>query len=439
MSIKKSNVAGLFYPSNSEGIKQVIYDYKLNDYYNIEYKAKLVIAPHAGYRYSGFGAYLSLKHLSGKNIFIIAPAHKMYVDNLAIPDYDYFQIPNANIPVNKEIAKKIIDKYAIEFNNNAFNDEHSIEVQLPLISNLKDDFNIIPILVGNCNYNIVYEIINDYYNEQDVSFIISSDLSHFLTNANAIKIDNITARLIETNLFKDFHNHQACNINSIRAAVKFAALNKFSFIRLFLQNSYTVTKDKDNVVGYGSWFLYEGDTNSYIKKYHSDLIKKICFDSILNNGKLAPQNYPCVLNQYGACFVTLEKRGELRGCIGSIAPYRPLIDDLIANSYSSAYADPRFKQVDKNELDDLDIKISLLSKYHEINFVSEDELLEKIEPFKDGLIISDLGKRAVYLPSVWEQIPNKKLFLQSLKQKAGFKSDHFSTTFKAYKFYTEYI
>ncbi len=432
-------VAGMFYPSYKNEIVKLINEYEQNIKNDANYISRLVIAPHAGYRFSGFGAYYALKHLGGKNIFIFAPAHKVYVDGIAICDYDKFQTPFGDISTNKSLTQELISKFNLNYNNEAFELEHAIEVQLPFLKYLKEDFNIVPILVGNCDPKVIYEIISSNYENTENSFVISSDLTHFLTDEKAKKIDNITAQMIETNKTENFNREQACNASAICGAVEFSKSKNFSFIRLDMRNSSLITKDTNNVVGYGSWMLYEGEKNNFIKKYYSSLAKEMCLNSIKARGNLSKIDCPAVFNEIGASFVTLEKNCNLRGCIGSIVAYRKLIDDLVSNAYMSAYKDPRFQPLNENEINEIEIKISLLSEPVEISFTDENDLLEKIVPNKDGIIISDLGKRAVYLPSVWEQLPDKRIFLNSLKQKAGLSPEHFSNSFKAYRFYTEYI
>ena len=432
-------VSGMFYPSDKNEIVKLINEYELNIKNDTSYISRLVIAPHAGYKYSGFGAYYALKHLGGKNIFIFAPAHKVYVEGIAISSYDSFETPFGKVQVNIEIIQEIADKFYANYCDEAFETEHAIEVQLPFLKYLKDDFNIIPILVGNCDPRVIYEIISYYYENSNNSFVISTDLTHFLTNEKAKKIDNITAQMIESNKSENFHREQACNASAICGAVEFSKSKNFSFIRLDMRNSSLVTKDTNNVVGYGSWMLYEGEKNNFIKKYYSSLAKEMCLNSIKARGNLSKIHCPAVFNEIGASFVTLEKNCNLRGCIGSIVAYRGLIDDLVSNAYMSAYKDPRFQPLKESEIGEIEIKISLLSEPVEIDFTDEEDLLEKIVQNKDGIIISDLGKRAVYLPSVWEQLPDKRIFLYSLKQKAGLSPEHFSNSFKAYRFYTEYI
>ena len=137
--------------------------------------------------------------------------------------------------------------------------------------------------------------------------------------------------------------------------------------------------------------------------------------------------------------MTLEKEGKLRGCIGSIIGYRALINDLINHARNAAFKDTRFNPVELDEIEQLKVKVSLLSEPKKLSFNSEKELLEQIIPNVDGLIIKDGVYQAVYLPSVWREIPNKEDFLINLKLKAGLAPYYFSKTFEAFKFKTEYI
>jgi len=201
-----------------------------------------------------------------------------------------------------------------------------------------------------------------------------------------------------------------------------------------------ITNDKSRVVGYGSWFLYEGTKSEYISKHYSDYLIEECKKSILlgfEGLKYEPEYPPGVLKQIGTSFVTLEITGHLRGCMGSICADKPLINDIVANAQSAAFFDPRFEPLRPEEFNDLTISISILSEPEQISFKDEQDLLNKIYPY--GIILMDKGKRGVYLPIVWEQLPDKKLFFNSLKEKAGFYPDYFSNTIEVYKFTTEYI
>jgi len=182
--------------------------------------------------------------------------------------------------------------------------------------------------------------------------------------------------------------------------------------------------------------------NAFIKAHYSEYLLELCKNIILSElekSQTVFTEHDPIFNKKGACFVTLKKNGRLRGCIGSIIAHPPLINDLIQNTINAAFHDPRFNPVQKSEVEELSIDISLLSAPEKINFEDEQDLLSQIVPYKDGIIIQDFNHRAVYLPSVWEELPDKVLFLNSLKKKAGLTPEHFSKTFEAYRFYTVYI
>ena len=162
-----------------------------------------------------------------------------------------------------------------------------------------------------------------------------------------------------------------------------------------------------------------------------------CIIHAVNGEEYIPQNIPSVLLEYGATFVTIEIEGKLRGCIGSIYPTKPLIIDLIDNAKNAGFQDPRFNPLTAEELDKIQLSVSILSAIERIYFKDERDLLSKIYPH--GIIIAEREKRAVYLPVVWEQLPDKEIFLNSLKEKAGLPPTYFSRTFEAYKFDATYI
>lgn len=147
---------------------------------------------------------------------------------------------------------------------------------------------------------------------------------------------------------------------------------------------------------------------------------------------------PPELAAAGACFVTLNTHGRLRGCIGSPEAWRPLVSDVAENAYRAAFHDPRFGPLKGEEADALDIHISVLSPAHPFAFADQADLLAKLVPGTDGLIIGDVidgqSRRALFLPSVWKQLPEPEQFLAHLKAKAGLGVEHWSDTFQAWRF-----
>ncbi len=131
------------------------------------------------------------------------------------------------------------------------------------------------------------------------------------------------------------------------------------------------------------------------------------------------QDYSADLQQQLASFVTLHKYGQLRGCIGALEAYQPLINDIAEHAFAAAFNDPRFPALQQNEFEKIDIEISVLGKPEVMQFESEADLLRQIRPGIDGLILEYGHNRGTFLPSVWEQLPTAKDFLQHLKLKAG--------------------
>ena len=248
--------------------------------------------------------------------------------------------------------------------------------------------------------------------------------------------------MIEENYLNNFEQEQACGAVGICGLIEFAKKHNFSLIRIGLTNSAATTGDSSRVVGYGSWFLYEGEKNYYIKKYFSDFVVDICRKSILSGlqlGQFNIRNYDRVFDEFGASFVTLELDGILRGCIGSIIPHKPLLKDLLHNAHAAAFSDPRFPTLTLNEYNKIAIKVSLLSKPERIEFETEEELLDVLKPGIHGLIIRDGNYQSVFLPDVWEQLPDKQVFIEQLKLKAGLPKNYFSENLEAFKFTTTKI
>ncbi|MBS1196460.1 MAG: hypothetical protein H6R18_245 [Proteobacteria bacterium] len=132
------------------------------------------------------------------------------------------------------------------------------------------------------------------------------------------------------------------------------------------------------------------------------------------------------LHTPGATFVTLMKRGSLRGCIGTLSAYRPLIDDVRANACAAAFSDPRFAPVDAAELPVIAVEVSLLTVPTPLSFTSEADALAQLQPNIDGVILRVRHYRATFLPQVWEQLPDAPSFMAHLKQKAGLPADYWS-------------
>lgn len=139
-------------------------------------------------------------------------------------------------------------------------------------------------------------------------------------------------------------------------------------------------------------------------------------------GEAAGRDEPWLLEP-GAVFVTLQRHGKLRGCVGSLVAARPLIEDVRENAIAAARRDTRFSPVEAHELEDLEIEVTELSKPEPMSFTSEADALTQLRPGEDGVVLQWGGRRATFLPQVWDSLPEPKTFLAQLKRKAGLPED----------------
>ena len=146
--------------------------------------------------------------------------------------------------------------------------------------------------------------------------------------------------------------------------------------------------------------------------------------------------YSELLNEPGASFVTLNLNNQLRGCIGTLAAFQPLVTDVSDHAYAAAFKDPRFPPLAENEFEKLEIHISVLTKSIAIDFSDEEDLLRQLQPGIDGLILQEDFHKATFLPSVWDQLPAPKDFLNHLKMKAGLDEHYWSENMEVSRYQT---
>lgn len=149
--------------------------------------------------------------------------------------------------------------------------------------------------------------------------------------------------------------------------------------------------------------------------------------------------YPSELTKPCATFVTLHLHGNLRGCIGMLEAKKPLAQDIADNAFAAAFKDSRFNPLETSEFDGLEIHLSLLSPPEPMQFKTEQDLLAQLQPGVDGIILKEGHRRATFLPSVWESLPNKTDFLNHLKIKAGLRSDYWSDSIQCDRYYAQSI
>ena len=222
------------------------------------------------------------------------------------------------------------------------------------------------------------DVLDNLWGGEETLIVISTDLSHFLDYEACQALDTKTVSAIENFDLTRIANNQACGRIPVKGMLETAKARGMEITTLDVRNSGDTAGSKDRVVGYGSWMLTGGKQlsaheafahkmQSILKRYGTTLLQ-VSAASIKRGAihktkiNLDLDSFPDALKTYGASFVTIEKNGgQLRGCIGTLQGYQPLVQDIAENAYKAAFSDPRFPQVSQDELKDLSLHISVLS------------------------------------------------------------------------------
>ncbi len=458
--IRPAAVAGAFYPGSAPELQAMLAQCWDDAKITVGPVPKAIVAPHAGYIYSGAvaaSAYARIKpaHARIKRVILLGPCHRVGVAGLALSGADAFDTPLGPVEIDKEAADLIADLPQVQVFDATHAQEHSLEVHLPFLMSVIDDFKLLPIVVGQAAPDQVAQVLDRLWGGPETLIVVSSDLSHYLDYDSARAIDGRTCHAIEDLAPEQISSHGACGRFPLGGLLKLAKAKGMTVETVDLRNSGDTAGPRDRVVGYGSWLFIESDASKTQDKSdfadqtkallarHGNALVRLAAASIehglANGAPLSPDMAaaPADLRDIGACFVTLKKNGQLRGCIGSPEAHRPLIQDVAANAYAAAFRDPRFPDLSAAELPEVTLSISVLSPQADMTFRDEADLLAQLRPGIDGLVIADGGRRALFLPSVWEQLPDKRAFLGHLKRKAGMAADHWSPAFQARRFVAE--
>jgi MEMO1 family protein len=395
---------------------------------------RAIIAPHAGYVYSGkiaASAYSSI--LPGrvyKNIFIIGSSHIMQFEGASVFNTGDFITPLGRIIVNRDIANKLIEENKIfKFPVTAHLQEHSIEVQLPFIQYyFKNLPLIVPIIIGTGNETSVKKIaeaLRPWFTSENL-FIISSDFSHYPSYKDAVETDKLTAKSIATGDPRTFLSTlqkssdkgitglatSMCGWTSGLTLLYLAEGNKQLEFELidYCNSGDSQYGEKDAVVGYHAIALKEINQKSESKSEpgiefsFTEEEKNQLFDLARNTilSKLSENKLPVADKNKmppkfmvpAGAFVTLKINGELRGCIGRFISSAPLYEVVQSSAISSAFEDPRFTPITKEEFKKVNIEITLLGPLRKINNINEIIL------GKHGIYIKKDFRSGTMLPQV---------------------------------------
>ena len=400
---------------------------------------KAVVAPHAGYVYSGpvaATAYARLAAARGRitRVVLVGPSHRVAFRGLALGSAEAWTTPLGQVPVDRDAVQLLARLPGVGLLDAAHAQEHSLEVQIPFLQAVLGDFRLVPVVAGDAPPEAVAAVLDAVWGGPETAIVISTDLSHYLDYEGCRATDRATVAAIERLDPQGLGRDSACGRVGVGGLLLTAARRGMTIATLDVRNSGDTAGPRDRVVGYGAWALWEPDPRRLAPALIG-LARDSIRHGLANGAPLpVPAGRPAELARPGAAFVTLKREGALRGCIGSPAAWRPLGEDVADNAFKAAFRDPRFPPVAAAELDGLAVSVSVLTAPAPMLFADEAGLLAQLRPRVDGLIIEDEGRRALFLPSVWEQLPDPRQFLAQLRLKAGLAASHWSPGFRASRF-----
>ncbi|MEI8062769.1 MAG: AmmeMemoRadiSam system protein B [Verrucomicrobiota bacterium] len=451
--VREPAVAGLFYPKEPAALSQTLEQLLANAVpQTLEGDLRALICPHAGYQFSGPVAASAFRLLLGhdfQTVMLLAVSHYAAFAGASVSDANIYRTPLGDVPISpKAAALAKLKPFVLEsccflrrpdWASQASHPlpptgtdtpetwEHSGEVEVPFLQKTLKDFSLVPVVTGEVDPAQMAQALATQWDDKTL-IVASTDLSHYHPITEARTLDTATVNAI-VNL--DIERMQsvgdACGKTPVLALMHLAKLKGWRAKLLDCRNSGDTTGDTRSdatVVGYGAIAFYAPSPQTFSAAERRQLLAfaRQSLRSAVTRSPTVESNPAAVPEKFNpptGCFVTLTKHGQLRGCIGHIIPQVALHKAIADNAQSAALHDGRFSPVQPVELDQIEIEISVLTVPVELPFKSPEDLLQKLQPYRDGVVLQMNGDGATYLPQVWAQIPDKVAFLNSLAQKAG--------------------
>ena len=422
---REAAFAGKFYP----GTKQALL-FKLEELFEQAKKPiagqgglRAIIAPHAGYIFSGEVAASAYNQIpanaSYKRIFVLASSHRFHFGGASVYNRGNYVTPLGEIKVDQKLAYELIDSSPVFFaHTEAHLSEHSLEVQLPFLQHrLGDNMLLVPIILGTGNAadcKKIADVLRPWFTPENL-FVISTDFSHYPEYADANKVDYLTARAIcrnqpeqllevlEENKEMKIKNlaTSLCGWTSVLTLLYLTEKEKFQYKKTDYRNSGDARTygEKDQVVGYWAISVFnEPESFQISEEEKQELLAKArsSIKKFLETGKKGEPEPPVsdgILNDTAGVFVSIYVKNELRGCIGSFAA-EDTLNDQIQSLAVSAACDRRFENIQVEDLEHMELEISVLSPLKKI------ESPEEIELGKHGIYIKKGCNTGTFLPQV---------------------------------------
>ncbi len=437
--IRKPVWAGAFYDAERDHLSARIDTYLANvrDLPSPVQDVRAIIAPHAGYIYSGQTAAYAYRLVQGKPyeaVVIIGPSHRHGFDGCSIYLQGGFETPLGVAMVDEALASRLAKASRFSFLPQAHAEEHSIEVQVPFIQTVLPQTKIVPIVMGYPSQRTVDRLANalaEAMAEKNILIVASTDLSHYLSKEEANTVDQRTISLIEKLNAQTIINQAIAGENTMcgggGVAVAILAAKKTGSPQikiLHYADSSEASGDRDHVVGYLAAAVFDRPpaqefSLSLEEKKELLALAREAVRFFVEEGKVlevTTQN-PTFRSEKGV-FVTLKKRGELRGCIGFVEPLFPLAEAVIRAAVYAASEDPRFLPVSRDELKGLEYEISVLTPLRKIGNP------RLVQVGRHGLVVSQGNNKGLLLPQVpIENHWDRETFLNQACLKAGLPPD----------------
>ncbi len=434
--IREPVFAGMFYPSNRDTLARQINSYMEEAEKNqsrIRQHIFGIISPHAGYEYSGKVAAYGFSQLKGKSyktVIIIGSSHQVPFRGVSVYPGGQWRTPLGVVSVDSDFVQALMKECRqIKTYPAPFANEHSLEVQLPFLQSVLKDFRIVPLITGGMDKNEYGQYVDGIVNlikkrPKDILIVASSDMSHFHDYNTARSIDAITMRHIDEmdaeGLIEDMDSGRCelCGGHGVVMLIMIARRINGEVKKLNYMNSGDVAGDRRRVVGYSSFaFFYRDEAGSIDKKGQKmliDIARKTLEEYVIKERIPEFDIKDRQLLEKRGVFVTLKKKGELRGCIGYIQPVLPLHKAVVDMTVAASTRDMRFIPVHKGELKDIKIEISVLSPLKPIHDIQE------IETGRHGLYIKKGNYSGLLLPQVAKELGwDREEFLRQTCVKAG--------------------
>ena len=259
MTSRPTAVAGTFYPANKDILHSNITAMLESAPHSLEHAPKALIVPHAGYIYSGpiaASAYRLLEKVADRitRVVLLGPAHRVYLQGMAVPSVDNFDSPLGKVPLDRQAIENLLGLPYVGISDQAHAAEHCLEVHLPFLQTIFGEISLIPVLVGDCPPEHVARLLETLWGGEETLVVISSDLSHYHPYNAAQQLDAQTsAKIVDRAI--DLSGDEACGAAAINGLMLAAQKLNLSVHTLDVRNSGDTAGDRNQVVGYGAYAL----------------------------------------------------------------------------------------------------------------------------------------------------------------------------------------